>query len=60
MPTNLDADQINTIYNEAVLGKHPSDTSPEAIAYRKQLDAEIAESRANGDKTDWKPLSIEQ
>lgn len=41
----LDTEERTKIYKEAVLGVDPTDQRPEALEYRKKMDAEIAAGR---------------
>ncbi len=44
----LHTDEIIKIYKESVLHMDPTLTTPEALEYRKEMDAEVEEIRKSG------------
>jgi len=48
----LGTDTLIKIYKESVLGMDPTITSPEALEYRKEVDAECEEIRKSGKSFD--------
>ena len=44
----LTTEDMARIQNESVLGQPPSLTTPEAMAFRQQVDVEVKESVAQG------------
>ena len=48
----LGSDDMIRIAKEATLGMEPTDNSEEALAFRKQVDGEIAQAKAAGQAVD--------
>lgn len=44
----IDGDTAVRIYKEAVLGVEPTDKSPEALEYRRQIEQELAQQTQGG------------